>query len=463
MSITREQTERLNLKDELAPLRRLRDAKLGRRNLEIEQARLYNEELTTIAEAIDSHYLESTFIYDFDGRQAVLPDGTALSEMYETGVETVEAMARTWPVYGLELSRRRAEAANQKLIDAMLRGELEANTVIELSPYPDEAEPSCQASVLEDMGYKPDLRRGMIRIVQRLEDGRMSLTTCSLDNSSLSLFQTLQAELGQPIGATTTDILGSPTVLQTHDNPKQIAKYLIDCYDRRLSQMNNGQAFLRGSLRGRQNSMDALEDSSPVLRFYFDQLETLGGDWAQETLSPKLADTISQVLTAPNLPQRMRIELSSALDSGRLNETSVGIVKRALELSVWATIVQQLENPQQYAPDTNFSQMLENAQQAEAVGRRMVGCGGSTELFGSSRSQAISQVFESLLRIEARYSFNRKMYCVVCQRPPRRNKSTRKMEAKKWCGPCGICQGCDKKLRTKINSKLAKNNPIPNR
>src|SRR5690606_25958119 len=144
--------------------------------------------------------------------------------------------------------------------------------VIELSPYPDEAEPSCQASVLEDMGYKPDLRRGMIRIVQRLEDGRMSLTTCSLDNSSLSLFQTLQAELGQPIGATTTDILGSPTVLQTDDTPMQIAKYLIDCYDRRLSQMNNGQAFLRGCLRGRENIMDALEDSSPVLRFYFDQL-----------------------------------------------------------------------------------------------------------------------------------------------------------------------------------------------
>ena len=449
MSITREQTERLSLKDELAPLRRLKEAKLGRRNLEIEQARLYNEELTTIAEAIDSHYLESTFIYDFDGRRAVLPDGTSLSEMYKNGVQTVENMARNWPVYGLELSRRRAEASNQKLIDAMLRGELEANTVIELSPYPDEAEPACQPSVLEDMGYKPDLKRGMIRVVRRLEDGRMSLTTCSLDNSSLSLFQSLQAKLGQPLGSTTTDILRSPVILKTNDSPKQITKYLIEHYDKRLSQMTNGQTFSRGRLRGHQNSMDILEDSSPALHFYFDQLETLSGDWANETVSPKLANTINQVLAAPNLPQHLRIELSNTLTNGRLNESSVSIVKRALELSVWSTIVRQIDNPQALASRTDFNQMLELAQQAEAAGQRMVGCGGSTELFTSSRSQAISQVFESLLKIETSYSFNRKMHCVVCQRPPRRNKSTRQLEAKKWCGPCGICKGCDKKLRTK--------------
>ena len=44
---------------------------------------------------------------------------------------------------------------------------------------------------------------------------------------------------------------------------------------------------------------------------------------------------------------------------------------------------------------------------------------------------------------EEPYGFDEKMYCVVCQAPPKAD------EAKKMCGPCGICEGCDKKIRAK--------------
>jgi hypothetical protein len=41
------------------------------------------------------------------------------------------------------------------------------------------------------------------------------------------------------------------------------------------------------------------------------------------------------------------------------------------------------------------------------------------------------------------YKFDKKMFCVVCQAPPKEKA------AKKLCGPCGICKGCDSKLKRK--------------
>ena len=49
---------------------------------------------------------------------------------------------------------------------------------------------------------------------------------------------------------------------------------------------------------------------------------------------------------------------------------------------------------------------------------------------------------------ETKYSFDKEMFCVVCQAPPK------KEEKKKMCGPCGICKGCDAKIRAKAKGGL---------
>jgi len=451
--ITVEQAETINLKDELAPLRRLKEAKLGGADLSFERERLFNEELTDIAEAIDSHYLQSTFEYGFDGHHTVLPDGTALIDMYRRGTETAKLAALNRPQLQFECARRAYETQNQKLIDAMMRGELEVNTVIELSPYPDEAAELWGNRHMENMGYKPNLRRGMVRIAQKNKMGNLSLSTFSLDKSSLELFQHLQLTLGQKPDTTTSGVLANPALIQTELEPALLIAQLSGTYDEKLKK-DTGRNHWRGRAEATDNSLDMLKSSQSIVDYYLGQLEVLSDAWANETVSRPLSRTITSILNYESqgqglLPPELANELNSTLASGRLNENSVSIVKRALELSVWATIVNRLEHPEQAPLTASLNQMLGHAYQAEAQGQRMVGCGGATSLFSAGRAGALEQVFGGLFKIEARYSFNRRMHCVVCQQPPRRDPKTKRTEAQKWCGPCGICRGCDKQLKKK--------------
>src|SRR5665647_2653129 len=91
---------------------------------------------------------------------------------------------------------------------------------------------------------------------------------------------------------------------------------------------------------------------------------------------------------------------------------------------------------------------------AASRGDVLVGCGGAIpagsagdNLTGPSGEDAFDSIFgkkPSGSSGPESYKFDKKMYCVVCQAPP--TEAERKTEAKKLCGPCGICKGCDAKM-----------------
>ncbi|MGH7195593.1 MAG: hypothetical protein ACREGA_02325 [Candidatus Saccharimonadales bacterium] len=80
---------------------------------------------------------------------------------------------------------------------------------------------------------------------------------------------------------------------------------------------------------------------------------------------------------------------------------------------------------------------MEKAQKTAVAG----GCGGGSEddesggTFGKNPGSNSSN--------NENYKFDKKMYCVVCQALPKSN------EAKKWCGPCGLCRPCDNRISKK--------------
>jgi hypothetical protein len=77
-----------------------------------------------------------------------------------------------------------------------------------------------------------------------------------------------------------------------------------------------------------------------------------------------------------------------------------------------------------------------------AMGAIPTGCGGSIGMKSFEEmtlEEAYSAIFGASSSSTEKYSFNKKMYCVVCQAPPKEKAS------KKDCGPCGLCRTCDKK------------------
>ena len=88
-------------------------------------------------------------------------------------------------------------------------------------------------------------------------------------------------------------------------------------------------------------------------------------------------------------------------------------------------------------------------------GRPLIGCGGAITMSNGESdvmSMSSKDVFSSIFGNkggEEKYNFDKKMYCVVCQAPPKGK------EPKKLCGPCGICKKCDTKIKLKSTYALA--------
>lgn len=80
-------------------------------------------------------------------------------------------------------------------------------------------------------------------------------------------------------------------------------------------------------------------------------------------------------------------------------------------------------------------------------GRVLVGCGGSVSMLEGEENILKAEgkdVFDAVFgEKNETYKFDKNMYCVVCQAPPKHG------EQKKKCGPCGICKDCDRAFKNK--------------
>ncbi|CAN5148168.1 hypothetical protein BH09PAT3_BH09PAT3_1890 [soil metagenome] len=125
---------------------------------------------------------------------------------------------------------------------------------------------------------------------------------------------------------------------------------------------------------------------------------------------------------------------------------------------VWATFEKRLTDPKagtetkqqlQYELDANFRLFVNQ-------GRALVGCGGDSSvlqgeeaMLALSGEDAVDAIFGKNERGSEAYSFNKLMFCVVCQAPPE------EQAGKKMCGPCGICKTCDTRIQVKGVAKAA--------
>lgn len=154
-------------------------------------------------------------------------------------------------------------------------------------------------------------------------------------------------------------------------------------------------------------------------------------------------------------------ELELALLASKINKSilwaKAGIVTGNDDIlkAVSTELVTIVRREHTFAMNNDLSWEQRQAQQEAsnfqiAMANLKVGgaCSGTIEdMFGQDKTDSLKSSLESLFG-EQEYDFDQEMYCVACQAPP-------KMGAKKkMCGPCGICEPCDVKLRAKEASVL---------
>ncbi len=365
--------------------------------------RVIDEELTYIAEGIDRPLKTSFTLKEVDEQLSYFDSGDwrPYTGMLITGLEVAEQEA-------LADSRKAflaVRAADDLAIGYKMQGLQVGERISWHSPFPENELQQYGADFLRSLGFQPQRKMGFLYQATKLADGSVRLDTQSIDGNN---HQGYRAAL-----------------LLAERDPTAAIDDLRGAYDKVL-QLQSGEKHYAGKRVDQERCDDAwelLHQHNDLLNYFFDGIVAIA-------------------------------------ENSELTRSEREIAKKELTYGVWAAVKSRIDSKAVVnSYPTNLSTQYLAAQvhgevqlafaRLQARGEVLVGCGGSLggvdNIMDKDPSGVFDDIFGKAEEPETKYDFDKEMYCVVCQAPPKR-----KDEDKKMCGPCGICKGCDSKLSGKI-------------
>lgn len=363
-----------------------------------QQQAAYNNASTWLAETLPGS-LRTSFEFSFDGHELYGQDGSPLAPVFRNAIIDAEAIAEQRPNLVFELRRRYIEAEEYDDMLAMARGEA-PNTTVVVSDFPHELQTAAQ----DVGGYNVARKQTMLRVINRQNDGSIKITTQSLDLSDRPALEAIYGYFN--IWPQQGELLGQ----RIHDDiDGQEQPYLIDrlmgIYDRQLTENYGGSWFAGRASDHAPDTYDFVKQQHDLLALF-----------------------VGSLLTDKTAAEKMRYDVAATM-AKRLS--LLQIIESPATLPYMQTIPLEQE-------------IAQNGAEARARGLGFSGCGGTVGV--ETGDQLKQSGYGSKTNESTTYSFDKKMYCVVCQAPPS------KAEKPKMCGPCGICKACDFRLKTKTKA-----------
>lgn len=380
--------------------------------------RVYDEELSYIAEGIDrASRTEFTLQRDEEGQLVYFDEGAwrPYSSMLLTGLKVAEAEAK--------VDQRTLFLADWAVRDWQKGMQMEAlapgETMEWYSSYPHEIEERYGKEFLQNQGLKPHRQMGFLYQAACLEDGAVTLATQTVDRSDSQAFAAVEAML--------------------QFDPQADIKTMVRTYDGALSKVYSGNFYAgRRQAEIDENAWREIIQHKDLVEYFLNGIEALAArDISRAQLEQQSKRHTYGVWAA--LKRRLgaaqaRVERKLA-QPGAINEQQRAQLAR--------------EVGRAYS-------------QAQARQEMLIGCGGAIgpakdNPLDISGKDAFNSIFGDQLdgatKSESSYKFDKHMYCVVCQAPP--SETEKSAGAKKMCGPCGICKGCDTKIKSKNRGSFA--------
>lgn len=368
--------------------------------------RAYDNASTLLAEMMHGS-MRTRFEYQFDGKELYARDGGAVGPILDKAIEAADRLVAARPNLAFEARRRRVEKGEYHDMLSMMHGRL-PNTMIVVSDFPPEL-----ADASENVGgYDVSRRQTMLRVLARGPDGRLEMYSQSLDGSDRPALEAVYRHFGlQPRPG---ELLGQRIHVQLDSGEQTLlVDRLMGVYDRQLQARYGGEWYAGQSGGQRVNTYDFVCRQHDLVALFMS---------ADQDMPPTADGDV-------------RYDIAAAMDARfRRNAANAGAVSMsgvALQLGVG------MLNP-------DLRREIEQAGgQARAQHKSYSGCGVNLESSAgeqSADSQLSQAGYGNKTNPETVYKFDRKMYCNLCQAPPK------KKEPKKWCGPCGLCRSCDKQL-----------------
>lgn len=374
--------------------------------------RVYDEELSYIAEGIDrASRTEFTLQRDESGQLVYFNEGTwqPYNSMLFTGLRVAEAEAKVD-------SRKQflAEWAVRDWQKGMQMGALQPGETMEWhSSYPHEIEERYGKEFLQNQGLKPHRKMGFLYQAICHEDGAVTLVTQTVDRSNPQAFAAVEAML--------------------QFDPQADIETMVRTYDGELSKTHGGKFFAgRRQAEIDENAWHEIIQHKDLVEYFLNGIEALAGrDISRAQLEQQSKNHTYGVWAA---------------------------LKRRLDVSQ-ANIERNLARPGAISQQHHAQLAREVSRaysSAQARQEMLIGCGGAIgpakdNPLDISGKDAFNSIFgdplDGATKTESSYKFDKHMYCVVCQAPP--SETEKSAGAKKMCGPCGICKGCDAKIKSK--------------
>lgn len=364
--------------------------------LEETRERVYDEELSYLSEGIDRASLTS-FTLKREGGQLVYFDrgewkpytATLLTGLQVARKEASEDYRKTF------LNDR----ANEDLINGYkMRSMRPGQKLAWYSPYPYREEGMYGSDFIRSCGFSPDRKMGFLYMAECNPDGSVTLDSQSVDNSDLDAFEAV--------------------IRMTKFDPEADIEDMTRTYDGQLMKRYDGYFFAgKRDAANRENVWDQIRANRDLVEYHLSELERLAG----ENLYGKPLEYAVKAHT-----YGVWAALKTRIDSapGGFSES------RMVPQPNTPPEVMDIRAEVRFAFD-DFSRK----------GKVLSGCGGSIKFEGDINEADEQDVFDSIFGKgkKEKYSFDKRMFCVVCQAPPKEK------ENKKMCGPCGLCRTCDKK------------------
>lgn len=386
--------------------------------------RLLDECASDGAELLDAPMI-TRYQFKIVNGKTVDKENEPLTNMWSRGTTVKQKRALQDSRYWLDYERAKHEENEQIEFDEQIIPSFVYNTQVTFTPYPQDMENAHGRRFIEtNTYYKPDRKFGLIRILYQTSPDTVELVSISVENSHyLVALAAVANSLGHkmPEGLSPTDWLGQH--IKTYVSPEQRFEFegqLIAAYDHSLSAELGGN-FYQG--RPKEASIEAYAfvlANQDLLGVYMKEMSEVAASGLEG----------SQLLRAV---RGIRRPYLIALHRRHQQGKDIPIVVRQYNQNSHSAVRIEMNDASRWAVKNKFvpkgaCTVLDNEQDADE------------SLLSMSENE-----FKQMLLSETdkRYEFDQEMYCVVCQAPPKPE------DKKKKCGPCGICQPCDKELRSK--------------
>jgi hypothetical protein len=373
--------------------------------------RVCNEQLSYFVEGINrASCTDFTLRRNDEGELTYFDQGraTPYKNLLFTGWRVAEAEAMADP--------RRKFLAEWAAHDWQVGMRLEAlqpgETMLWYNAFPHRLRERYDDTFLKECGLQPERELGFIYYAEADENGSVRLRSQTVDRSDPEAFDAIDELLEY--------------------DPQADLETALRTYDGALAKREGG--LFRAGRRDvdiMENAWDEMQRQKGLIQYMLEKLE----DLARRQMMPEVRERETKLLLI-----------------GTWKEFKKRLTTPQLIYEVPAG-----QNEYQYYQ----SLVASSAREAIAQNDIPVGCGGALRLAAASETgvdpleMPIQDMFKQIFGSESKadYKFDKRMYCVVCQAPP--SNSEKKVAAKKMCGPCGICKGCDKKIRAKSRGAVA--------